>query len=112
MADEVYSGAFQLSACRELLDAYPESLRIQEQVEALEEAMPDRPGLVVSFCRTIMVIIQILTNILTTITVPSKCWVLLCLPVKHCTELTFRHTGWPWWSSIRSRRQHQRKMSK
>lgn len=26
-------------------------------------------------------------------------------------ELTFRHTGWVWWSSIRSRRQHQRTMS-
>src|ERR1700682_3531342 len=33
---------------------HPESLRIREQVEALEEAMPDRPGVVVSFCRTIV----------------------------------------------------------
>lgn len=54
MADEDYSLVFQLSACRELLDAHPESLRIREQVEALEEAMPDRPGVVVSFCRTII----------------------------------------------------------
>ena len=54
MADELYPEAFQLSACRELLDAHPESLRIREQVEALEEAMPDRPGVVVSFCRTII----------------------------------------------------------
>ena len=54
MADEDYSLAFQLSACRELLVAHPESLRIREQVEALEEAMPDRPGVVVSFCRTII----------------------------------------------------------
>lgn len=43
-----------LSACRELLDSHPESLRIREQVEALEEAMPDRPGVVVSFCKTII----------------------------------------------------------
>ena len=54
MVDEVYGATFQLSACRELLDAHPESLRIREQVEALEEAMPDRPGVVVSFCRTII----------------------------------------------------------
>jgi len=54
MADEDYSLVFQLSACRELLVAHPESLRIREQVEALEEAMPDRPGVVVSFCRTII----------------------------------------------------------
>jgi len=54
MADDVYPQSFELSACRELLDAYPESLRIREQVEALEEAMPDRPGVVVSFCRTII----------------------------------------------------------
>ncbi len=43
-----------LPACRELLESHPESLRIREQVEALEEAMPDRPGIVVSFCRTII----------------------------------------------------------
>lgn len=43
-----------LPACRELLDSHPESLRIREQVEALEEAIPDRPGVVVSFCRTII----------------------------------------------------------
>jgi len=54
MADEAYPQVFQLSACRELLDAHPESLRIREQVAALEEAMPDRPGVLVSFCRTII----------------------------------------------------------
>ncbi|SFM68424.1 Abortive infection C-terminus [Ectothiorhodospira mobilis] len=54
MAPESDSTVFQLSACRELLDSHPESLRIREQVEALEEAMPDRPGVVVSFCRTII----------------------------------------------------------
>jgi len=43
-----------LPACRELLESYSESLRIREQVEALEDAMPDRPGIVVSFCRTII----------------------------------------------------------
>jgi Abortive infection C-terminus len=43
-----------LPACRELLDSHPESLRIREQVEFLEEAMPDRPGVVVSFCKTII----------------------------------------------------------
>jgi len=43
-----------LTACHELLESHPDSLRIREQVEALEEAMPDRPGVVVSFCRTII----------------------------------------------------------
>jgi hypothetical protein len=54
MPAEYDAPAFQLAACRELLDAHPESLRIREQVDALEEAMPDRPGVVVSFCRTII----------------------------------------------------------
>jgi Abortive infection C-terminus len=54
MAADPASTSFQLPACRELLEAHPESLRIREQVEALEEAMPDRPGVVVSFCRTII----------------------------------------------------------
>ena len=54
MAAEYGQADFQLAACRELLEAHPESLRIREQVEALEEAMPDRPGVVVSFCRTII----------------------------------------------------------
>lgn len=54
MVAEYGTSAFQLAACRELLEAHPESLRIREQVEALEEAMPDRPGVVVSFCRTII----------------------------------------------------------
>src|SRR5215211_3316497 len=54
MADDSTRSSFQLSACRQLLDTHPESLRIREQVEALEEAMPDRPGVVVSFCRTII----------------------------------------------------------
>lgn len=54
MAENVAPMPFSLSACRELLDSHPDSLRIREQVEALEEAMPDRPGVVVSFCRTII----------------------------------------------------------
>lgn len=54
MAESVAAIPFALSACRELLDTHPDSLRIREQVEALEEAMPDRPGVVVSFCRTII----------------------------------------------------------
>lgn len=54
MRNEYVPADFQLAACRELLEAHPESLRIREQVEALEEAMPDRPGVVVSFCRTII----------------------------------------------------------
>jgi hypothetical protein len=54
MADSTNSALFLLPACHELLDSHPESLRIREQVEALEEAMPDRPGVVVSFCRTII----------------------------------------------------------
>lgn len=36
------------------MDNHPESLRIREQVEALESALPDKPGVVVSFCRTII----------------------------------------------------------
>lgn len=54
MADNPASPPVLLTACRELLDTHPESLRIREQVEALEEAMPDRPGVVVSFCKTII----------------------------------------------------------
>jgi hypothetical protein len=54
MANNPATSSFLLPACHELLDAHPESLRIREQVEALEEAMPDRPGVVVSFCRTII----------------------------------------------------------
>lgn len=54
MADNPTTTPTLLAACRELLDSHPESLRIREQVEALEEAMPDRPGVVVSFCRTII----------------------------------------------------------
>lgn len=54
MADDPDNAACLLPACRELLDLHPQSLRIREQVEALEEAMPDRPGVVVSFCKTII----------------------------------------------------------
>lgn len=36
------------------MESYPGSLRIREQVEALEDALPDKPGIVVSFCRTII----------------------------------------------------------
>ena len=54
MAGNPTSTSVLLAACREMLDSHPESLRIREQVEALEEAMPDRPGVVVSFCRTII----------------------------------------------------------
>lgn len=52
-ANDVLSG-FRLVACRELMDSHPESLRIREQVEALEEALPDKPGVAVSFCRTLI----------------------------------------------------------
>jgi hypothetical protein len=52
MADETY--VFRLTACRELMDSHPDSLRIREQVEALEDAMPDQPGIAVSFCRTLI----------------------------------------------------------
>jgi Abortive infection C-terminus len=52
MADETLT--FQLTACRELMDGYPKSIVIREQVEALEEAVPDRPGIAVSFCRTLI----------------------------------------------------------
>lgn len=52
MVAEAY--VFQLSACRELLDSHPESLVIRHQVEALEDAIPERPGIAVSFCRTLI----------------------------------------------------------
>lgn len=52
MADEVYH--FRLVACRELMDSHPESLVIRQQVEALEDALPDKPGIAVSFCRTLI----------------------------------------------------------
>lgn len=52
MAEEAY--LFQLSACRELMDSHPDSLVIRQQVEALEDAMPDKPGIAVSFCRTLI----------------------------------------------------------
>lgn len=48
------SSGFRLIACRELMDSHPESLRIREQVEALEDALPDKPGIAVSFCRTLI----------------------------------------------------------
>ncbi len=54
MADSSNGSTGLLPACHELLDSHPESLRIREQVEALEEAIPDKPGVVVSFCRTII----------------------------------------------------------
>lgn len=52
MTVEAYT--FQLSACRELMESHPESLVIRQQVEALEDAMPDKPGIAVSFCRTLI----------------------------------------------------------
>lgn len=52
MAVEAYQ--FRLSACRELMDSHPDSVRIREQVEALEDALPERPGIAVSFCRTLI----------------------------------------------------------
>lgn len=54
MSSNSATTAFTLAACRELLDSHPGSLRIREQVEALEEALPDRPGVVASFCKTII----------------------------------------------------------
>jgi len=54
MANNAASAPVLLAACHELLESHPDSLRIREQVEALEEAMPDRPGVVVSFCKTIV----------------------------------------------------------
>ena len=54
MPDSSLSPPILLTACRELLETHPDSLRIREQVEALEDAMPGRPGVVVSFCKTII----------------------------------------------------------
>lgn len=52
MADDAYT--FRLTACRELIESHPDSLVIREQVEALENALPDSPGIAVSFCRAII----------------------------------------------------------
>jgi hypothetical protein len=46
--------SFFLPACRELLENHPESVRIREQVEALEGAIPDQPGMAVSLCRSVL----------------------------------------------------------
>lgn len=46
--------AFRLTACRELMESHPESLRIRRQVEALENSLPVDPGVAVSFCRAII----------------------------------------------------------
>jgi Abortive infection C-terminus len=51
---EAEPSSFRLIACRELMASHPESLVIREQVEALEEALPDKPGVAVSFCRTLI----------------------------------------------------------
>lgn len=50
MADD----SFRLTACREFLDRHPDAPRIREQIEALEAALPDSPGVAVSFCRVII----------------------------------------------------------
>ena len=52
MLDKV--NTFRLTACREMMDSHPESHVIQQQVEALEDALPDKPGIAVSFCRTLI----------------------------------------------------------
>jgi hypothetical protein len=46
--------SFRLIACRELMASHPASLVIRQQVEALEEALPDKPSIAVSFCRTLI----------------------------------------------------------
>ncbi len=48
------ASSFRLIACRELMASHPDSLVIRQQVEALEAALPDRPGVAVSFCRTLI----------------------------------------------------------
>ncbi len=52
MADETY--AFRLNACRELMDLHPGSLRIEQQVKAIEASFPNDPGTMVVFCRSII----------------------------------------------------------
>lgn len=52
MADETY--AFRLTACRELMDSHPGSLRIERQVNAIEASFPNDPGTMVVFCRSII----------------------------------------------------------
>src|SRR5579862_265491 len=51
---EAEGSSFRLVACRELMASHPDSLVIRQQVEALEEALPNKPGLAVSFCRTLI----------------------------------------------------------
>lgn len=46
--------AGHLPGCRQLLAAYSDSLHIKEQVEALEEALPERPGQAITYCRSII----------------------------------------------------------
>ncbi len=48
------ASSFRLIACRELMASHPDSLVIRQQVEAVEEALPDKPGIAVSFCRTLI----------------------------------------------------------
>jgi len=52
MADDAYT--FRLTACRELMNRHPGSLRIERQVSAIEASFPNDPGTMVVFCRSII----------------------------------------------------------
>ena len=52
MADEAHT--FRLTACRELMARHPGSLRIKQQVNAIEASFPNDPGTMVVFCRSII----------------------------------------------------------
>ena len=54
MSTDAIGPSVFLPACRELLASHPGSIHIRDQVEALEAALPDNPGIAVSFCRTII----------------------------------------------------------
>ena len=54
MSTDAIGPSAPLTACRELLASHPGSIHIRDQVEALEAALPDNPGIAVSFCRTII----------------------------------------------------------
>ena len=46
--------AFRLTACREVMNAHPEAVRIERQVIGIEQAVPVDAGLAVTMCRVLV----------------------------------------------------------
>lgn len=46
--------SFRLTACRELMESHPGSLRIEQQVKTIEASYPEDPGTMLVFCRSII----------------------------------------------------------